>query len=61
MYQHQSGRTGRLWKLIRTIANIKFKMACMRNDGKATTAEYHALRKKKKEAEAALDELRRYL
>ena len=38
MYQHQSGRTGRLWKLIRTIANIKFKMVCMRNDGKATTA-----------------------
>ena len=61
MYQHQSGRTGRLWKSIRTIANIKFKMVCMRNDGKATTAEYHALRKKKKEAEAALDELRRYL
>lgn len=61
MYQYQSERTGRLWELIRAIANMKFKMACMRDNDKATTAEYHALRQKRKDAEAELDELRRYL
>lgn len=51
MYQYE---TERLWKLIRAIASMKFRMACMRDDGKATTAEYHALRRERKEAEAEL-------
>lgn len=58
---YRSERTKRFEELFHLIVSSNFKMAYLRNKGKATTAEYHALRKQRKEAERELKEMRRYL
>lgn len=55
MYPNE--RTKKFEELVHIIIRSNYKMIRMRNEGHATSAEYHALRKNKKEAERELKEL----
>lgn len=54
---YPSERTKKFEELVHIIIRSNYKMTRMRNEGRATSAEYHALRKNKKEAERELKEL----
>lgn len=54
---YPSERTKKFEELVHIIISSNYKMTRMRNEGHATSAEYHVLRKNKKKAERELKEL----